>query len=107
AGSALAATGLTDHAERLAAVDGEIDPIDRAYPGHLALQQALGDGKVLLQAADLEQRLRHDPSIFGLTSCAQIRRRSAAGRWQRTRWPPPASPSSGTWVPPNPPVSGS
>src|SRR4029453_2140543 len=47
----LAAAGLADDAERLAAVDGDVDAVD-------GLQDAVGGGEMGFQALDLEQR-RH------------------------------------------------
>jgi hypothetical protein len=52
----LAAAALADEAERLALVDVEVDPVDRAHVALRTLQEALPDRKELLQFLDPQQR---------------------------------------------------
>ena len=53
----LAAAGLTDERERLAAVDLEVDAVDRVDRADLAPQDPAVDREVLLEAVHREQRL--------------------------------------------------
>src|ERR1700716_728842 len=58
AGRRLAASGLAHEAERLALLDEEIDPIDRAYRADLALEDdPLRKREVHLQRFDVEEVL--------------------------------------------------
>src|SRR5262249_61472855 len=52
----LAAAAFADQAQRLAFLDGEVDTVDGPHVAHHALEEALGDGEVLLQAPNVEQR---------------------------------------------------
>ena len=51
----LAAAGLADEADGLAAADVEVDAVDGLELAGGALEEALLDGEVLLQSADAEQ----------------------------------------------------
>ena len=54
----LAAAGLADHADGLAAAQGQVDAVDGVdVPDRLLEEDALGQREVLLQARDLQQRL--------------------------------------------------
>src|SRR5439155_6066075 len=58
AGRRLAAAGLADQAESLAPGDREVDTVDRLDVRDLALEDdAAGDGEVLPEVGDLEDRL--------------------------------------------------
>jgi hypothetical protein len=63
-GGGLAAARFADQAQRLALVQGEVDPVDGADMTDGALEEALGDGEEFLEAAHLEQRLFHSASAL-------------------------------------------
>ena len=63
AGRRLAAAGLADEAERLAALDVERDAVDGVHGADLlAEDHARGEREVLDEVADLEQRLARRPA---------------------------------------------
>src|SRR4029453_6754875 len=59
AGGRLAAAGFTDQPKRFAAVDVEIDAVDRMNAGDLTAEQPALERKFLGQFCDFEQRLAH------------------------------------------------
>ena len=52
----LATAALAHQAERLALVDVEVDAVDGAHVADRALEEALLDGKELLQPGDAQER---------------------------------------------------
>ena len=55
-GRGLAAAAFPDEAQRLTLVDVKVDPVDRADIPYRPLQEALPNGKELLQPGDPQQR---------------------------------------------------
>jgi hypothetical protein len=55
----LSTAGLADEPDRLTAVDGKGDAVDRADTGDLAVEQPLCDREVFLQVPHLQQCLAH------------------------------------------------
>src|SRR5690606_34515784 len=95
AGGGLPATGLADEAQALPRGDLEADPVDGVDELGRPAEQPPRDREVLLEVADLEQRLGAD-GRDGHRSRASSRSGTCSQCQQATRCPPPMSASGGS-----------
>ena len=77
----LAAAGLADDAERLAAPNLERDAVDRVDDVAAAAERRAAHGEVLDEVACLDERLRH-----ALLRSRRSAARSAGSRWHASAW---------------------